>query len=129
MTLAPLVGVIVTFARAAAPSVTFPEAEAASREPRAASREPGAGSAASGSGRRGGHNLENSAAAREHSRLSLPIRPNPPSPPRQVRVFEVTPALPPSHWTTNPACHAPQPEQTGYAPRVFVELPAYGLFI
>lgn len=31
MTLAPLVGVIVTFARAAAPSVTFPEAE--SREP------------------------------------------------------------------------------------------------
>ncbi len=40
MTLALLVGVIVTFARAAAPSVTFPEAE--SREPRAASREPGA---------------------------------------------------------------------------------------
>ncbi len=48
VTLAPLVGVIVTFARAAAPSVTFPEAE--SREPRAESREPrpGAGSAASG---------------------------------------------------------------------------------
>ncbi len=48
VTLAPLVGVIVTFARAAAPSVTFPE----SREPRAESRSreprPGAGSAASG---------------------------------------------------------------------------------
>ena len=52
VTLAPLVGVIVTFARAAAPSVTFPE----SREPRAESRagsrgrEPGRRRAGAGAG-------------------------------------------------------------------------------
>ncbi len=49
MTLAPLVGVIVTFARAAAPSVTFPE----SREPRAESREPGAEAGSRVGGERG----------------------------------------------------------------------------